>query len=162
MKKRLLILLAVAQMLFAGCMQTNDPLVVPAPTPAPTATPAPPPTPVVLEVCVGTEAYTMDPTYINDVEAPDYIYHLFEGLTKYVPVENPNGAAVVETELVPGMAERCEMSKDGLTYTFTLRSDAVWSDGKPVTAQDFVYSWQRLFTPSAEDEMKHSASAEQL
>lgn len=158
MKKLLLILMTAVLLVLAAC-GSGDAADAES-TPAPTATPVP--TPMVLDVCVGTEAYTMDPTYINDVQAPDYIGHLFEGLTKYAPVATDRGDAVVEMALVLGMAERCDMSGDGLTYTFTLRSDAVWSDGQPVTAQDFVYAWQRLFTPSEADEMKHSASAEQL
>lgn len=48
----------------------------------------------------------------------------------------------------PGVASEWQPSKDGLTYTFTLR-DAKWSDGKPVTAQDFEWAYQRLLTPSS-------------
>jgi len=47
----------------------------------------------------------------------------------------------------PGMAERWEIASDGLTYTFYLRKNALWSDGRPVTAQDFVYSWTRVLEP---------------
>ncbi len=46
------------------------------------------------------------------------------------------------------LATKTQVSKDsGLTYTFNLRSDDKWSDGKPVTAQDFVYSWRRTADP---------------
>lgn len=47
----------------------------------------------------------------------------------------------------PAVAERWETSPDGLTYTFHLRRDAKWSDGSPVTAQDFVYGWRRAMLP---------------
>ncbi|WP_237068333.1 peptide ABC transporter substrate-binding protein [Microbulbifer guangxiensis] len=50
-------------------------------------------------------------------------------------------------ELAPAVAERWETA-DGLTYTFTLRRDARWSNGDPVTAHDFVFSWQRLVDPA--------------
>jgi oligopeptide transport system substrate-binding protein len=49
---------------------------------------------------------------------------------------------------VPGVAERWEVSPDGLTYTFHLRADARWSNGDLVTATDFLRSWQRVLTPS--------------
>ena len=48
---------------------------------------------------------------------------------------------------VPGAAETWDLSDDGLTYTFKLRSDAKWSDGSPVTAEDFVFSFQRIEDP---------------
>ncbi|HYE51577.1 MAG TPA: peptide ABC transporter substrate-binding protein [Azospirillaceae bacterium] len=50
--------------------------------------------------------------------------------------------------LIPGVAERWEVSADGLTYTFHLRADATWSDGTPVTADDFAFSWRRLVDPA--------------
>lgn len=63
---------------------------------------------------------------------------LFEGLARKDPKT---------LEPRPGMAERWEVSPDGLTYTFFLRHDAQWSDGRPVTAHDFVYSWTRVLEP---------------
>lgn len=50
-------------------------------------------------------------------------------------------------EITPGIAETWEVSDDGLVYTFHLREDAKWSDGEPITADDFVYGWQRLLDP---------------
>lgn len=49
---------------------------------------------------------------------------------------------------VPAVAESWQVSEDGLTYTFKIRGNAKWADGKPVTAQDFEYSWKRLIDPS--------------
>ncbi len=63
---------------------------------------------------------------------------LFEGLT----TKNPK-----TLQPQPGVAERWEVSAEGLTYTFYLRKNALWSDGRPVTAQDFVYSWTRVLDP---------------
>lgn len=65
------------------------------------------------------------------------IRDLFEGLTNQDSTGN----------IVPGVAERWQ-SNDNKTWIFTLRRDARWSDGKPVTAADFVYSWQRLVDPA--------------
>ena len=50
------------------------------------------------------------------------------------------------------MAEKWEVSKDGLTYTFHLRKDAKWSDGKPVKAGDFEYAWKRALNPDTASE----------
>lgn len=64
---------------------------------------------------------------------------LFEGL---VNIANDG-----ET-ILPGVAERWDISPDGKTYTFHLRPDAEWSDGSPVTADDFEFAFRRAFTPS--------------
>ncbi len=53
----------------------------------------------------------------------------------------------VDGKLIPGAAESWTVSDDGLTWTFKMRQGAVWSDGAPVTADDFVYSWRRLMDP---------------
>ena len=50
--------------------------------------------------------------------------------------------------IIPDLAKSWDMTKDGREYTFHLREDAVWSDGKPLTASDVEYSWKRLMTPS--------------
>ncbi|WP_353989196.1 peptide ABC transporter substrate-binding protein [Pediococcus argentinicus] len=52
-----------------------------------------------------------------------------------------------DNKVEPGVAKKTEVSKDGKTYTFQLRKDAKWSNGDDVTAQDFVYSWQRTNDP---------------
>ncbi|NEE04643.1 peptide ABC transporter substrate-binding protein [Phytoactinopolyspora halotolerans] len=65
---------------------------------------------------------------------------IFEGLV----VQNEDG-----TDVLPGMAESWEVSDDGLTYTFHIREDAAWSNGDPLTAEDFERTYQRLFTPEA-------------
>jgi oligopeptide transport system substrate-binding protein len=74
-------------------------------------------------------------------QSSDYIVlsALFEGLV----AEDP-----VDLHPVPGVAERWEISPDGLTYTFFLRENARWSNGDPVTAHDFVASWRRMLTPA--------------
>ena len=63
---------------------------------------------------------------------------IFEGLVH----PGPDGT------LRPGVAESWQVSDDGLTYTFKLRPDAVWSDGSPLTAKDFIYSWARMVDPA--------------
>ncbi|MBW3244244.1 peptide ABC transporter substrate-binding protein [Epibacterium sp. DP7N7-1] len=85
---------------------------------------------------------SMDPQINTDVEGSDVLRNIFEGLYN----EDGNG------DLVPGVALGHEVSEDGKTYTFTLRKDAKWSNGEPVTAGDFVYSWRRLANPATASE----------
>ena len=65
---------------------------------------------------------------------------LFEGLVRH-------DVFTTGYEIRPAMAERWEVSPDGLEYTFHLREDARWSNGQPLTAGDFVYSWRRALLP---------------
>ena len=69
-------------------------------------------------------------------------YHLFENLLRWE--DGGDGRAVLANGMAAGYT--AEENTDGsTTYTFTIRSDAKWSDGESVTAEDFVYGWQRLF-----------------
>ena len=86
----------------------------------------------------GAEPETLDPSIITGQPEGRVVNALFEGLCAY----DENGQAV------PGVAERWEVSPDGKTYSFHLRPDAKWSDGSPLTAEDFVASWKRTLTPS--------------
>ncbi|MCW8519684.1 peptide ABC transporter substrate-binding protein [Streptococcus macedonicus] len=61
-------------------------------------------------------------------------------------------------KLQPDLAEKVEVSDDGLTYTATLRDDLKWSDGSNLTAEDFVYSWQRIVDPSTASEYAYLVS----
>jgi oligopeptide transport system substrate-binding protein len=82
------------------------------------------------------EPFTLDPT-LSDASWENYIIgDLMTGLTTEDVMARP----------VPGMAERWETSADGLTWTFHLR-DTVWSDGVPLTADDFLFAWRRLLDP---------------
>lgn len=96
-------------------------------------------TPIVYHL--GATPKSLDPQLNNATDGADVIQHTFEGLT----TKDKNGV------IVPGMAESWDTSEDGLTWTFKLR-DAKWSDGKPVTAQDFVTGWTRAVDPATECE----------
>ncbi len=85
-----------------------------------------------------SEPETLDPALITAQADGRVASALFEGLL----ARDPQG------HLVPGVAERWEVSEDGLTYTFYLRREAKWSDGKSVTAHDFVASWRRALDPA--------------
>ncbi|WP_380177937.1 oligopeptide ABC transporter substrate-binding protein OppA [Kalamiella sp. sgz302252] len=84
----------------------------------------------------GDEVQSLDPHKIEGVPESNVSYDLLEGLL----INDPNGHSI------PGVAESWE-NKDGKVWTFHLRNTAKWSNGEPVTAQDFVYSWQRLADP---------------
>ncbi|MDC9589510.1 ABC transporter substrate-binding protein [Xenorhabdus sp. XENO-10] len=85
----------------------------------------------------GVEVTSLDPHKVEGHPETAIIRNLLEGLV----TTGPNG------ETVPGVAERWE-NEGYKVWTFYLRDDAKWNDGKPVTAQDFVYSWRRLSDPS--------------
>lgn len=85
-----------------------------------------------------TEPESLDPYLVRGQVEWTIVGGLFEGLV--VP-----DAATLETR--PGIAERWEISPDGLTYTFHLREDVSWSDGAPLTAQDFYYGAKRMLAP---------------
>src|SRR4051812_46973723 len=85
----------------------------------------------------GADPTTFDPQQMAVAAEAAIAVDLFEGLMTY----DADGNAV------PGAAESWAISDDGLTYTFKLRADGKWSDGTPVTAADFVFSWRRLVDP---------------
>jgi oligopeptide transport system substrate-binding protein len=84
-----------------------------------------------------TEPPTLDPGLANDVTSVDLIYQLFEGLVGVDDQGAPYGL----------QAERWQVSEDGRTYTFQLRDGPRWSDGQPVTARDYEFSWKRNVDP---------------
>ncbi len=80
---------------------------------------------------------SLDPHKTSTVYEAHILRDLFEGLVMQDKDAN----------LIPGAAESWTVSDDGTVYTFNLRKDGVWSDGSPVTADDFVYSFRRLLDP---------------
>lgn len=83
----------------------------------------------------GTEVASLDPHKTEGVPESDVITNLLEGL---ITTDSAG-------QLVPGVAQAWDRQQN--VWTFTLRPEARWSNGEPVTAQDFVYSWQRLADP---------------
>jgi oligopeptide transport system substrate-binding protein len=84
----------------------------------------------------GSEPESLDPALAESVGANNLIRDLFEGLT----------ASNNEGKIVPGVAESWKQT-DATTWVFKLRKNALWSNGDPVTAEDFVYGWQRFVSP---------------
>ncbi len=90
-----------------------------------------------LSVQVGPNPETIDPALNSAVDGGNMLLHAFEGLL----------AMDKDGNLIPGQAESWETSEDGLTWTFHLREGLKWSDGTDLTANDFVYTWQRVCDP---------------
>ncbi|HVW73803.1 MAG TPA: peptide ABC transporter substrate-binding protein [Rhizomicrobium sp.] len=84
----------------------------------------------------GAEPDSLDPAFASSAAETNILGDLMVGLTTLDAAARP----------IPGIADRWETSRDGLTWTFHLRP-ARWSDGRAVTAQDFIAAWRRLLTP---------------
>lgn len=91
----------------------------------------------VLLIGNGDEVKDLDPHTVTGVPEHNVMDALFEGLVTLDPRD---------LTPAPGVAERWEISPDGLVYTFHLRKNARWSNGEPVTARDFLWSHQRILT----------------
>ena len=90
-----------------------------------------------LTVNLGYELESIDPALNDETYGFIYINHAFEGLL----TKDING------KIVGGSSDKWEISEDKLKYTFHIREDAKWSDGKKLTAYDFVYSYRRVADP---------------
>lgn len=99
----------------------------------------------VFTFVVSADPETFDTAKMSGAPEGRLAMQLFEGLL--IPGPTTEGINDSSKLVQPGVAESYEVSEDGKTYTFKLREDAKWSNGDPVTAQDFVYSWKRVLTP---------------
>ena len=90
-----------------------------------------------LTVNLGYELQSIDQAINDETNGFIYINHAFEGLL----TKDING------KIVGGSSDKWEISEDKLKYTFHIREDAKWSDGKKLTADDFVYSYRRVVDP---------------
>ncbi|KAB3527602.1 peptide ABC transporter substrate-binding protein [Alkaliphilus serpentinus] len=151
MKKRLLALILVlilaSSMALIGCSKTEDPTdAPPAETPSETEEESPAEEEdkddglSIMYWNIGADPLTIDPVLNGASDGGDVINQTFEGL-----VREKSGT------VYPGIAESWEVSPDGLTVTFYLR-ESKWSDGSPLTAHDFVYSWKRGMDPATASE----------
>ena len=102
----------------------------------------------VLNVMVEVEVESLDPQVATDGTSFEVIANYTDGLTQM----DADGAAV------PAIAESWDVSEDGTVYTFHLRQDANWSNGEPVTADDFIFAWQRAVDPALASEYSYMLS----
>ncbi|MEE2828538.1 MAG: peptide ABC transporter substrate-binding protein [Myxococcota bacterium] len=124
---RVLSLLALAALLLSSCQESGE-----------TAAPAASATGSTFAFAQGTEPRSLDPGLATDTSAGFLASNLFEGLLVW---------SADASELLPGVALRWETSQDGRVWTFHLREGAIWSNGDPVTATDFVLAWRRVLNP---------------
>ncbi|MCR4694407.1 MAG: peptide ABC transporter substrate-binding protein [Pseudobutyrivibrio sp.] len=146
MKKKLLALVLAATMAvgMAGCGAGSD-------TGAAAENDAPQATGEAtsdLNVMIETAVESLDPQQATDGTSFEVIADYTDGLMQMDAEGNP----------VNALAESYEVSEDGCTYTFKIRDDANWSNGDPVTANDFVFAWQRAVDPAVASEYAYMLS----
>ncbi|MBQ3854317.1 MAG: peptide ABC transporter substrate-binding protein, partial [Anaerovibrio sp.] len=90
-----------------------------------------------ISMALSSEPSSLDPAMTYGLSESTVELAIFEGLTRLDEHNIPQ----------PALAEHWEISPDGLTYTFYLRHNIQWTDGTPITAHDFVYSWNRILNP---------------
>jgi oligopeptide transport system substrate-binding protein len=135
MKKSLILVLAmlmVLSMALSACVPK-----VPEETPG-TATPIATAEPKILRTNNVFEPGALDPQIAQGTHDSWVLDHIFEGLYKKSQ----------EGRIVPGMAKEYKLAADEVTYTFTLRDGIKWSNGEPITAQDFEFAWKRALDPA--------------
>lgn len=101
-----------------------------------------------LNVMLDVEVSTLDPQLAFDGSGFEIIANFTDGLMQMGENSEP----------IPAIAESFDVSDDGLTYTFYLREDAYWSNNAPVTADDFVFGWQRAVDPNTASEYSYMLS----
>ena len=151
MKKMIAMLLAMVMVLsLAACGAPAAPAPTEAPkaeapvveTPVETpAEPAEPAGPSIIAVCLASEPDTIDPALNSAVDGATLVSHLFSGLAKWG--QDENGALVLVADAAVELPEGVANEDGTVTYTYTLKDGLKWSDGKDLTAADFVFAWKR-------------------
>ena len=98
-----------------------------------------------LAVCLSSEPDTLDPALNSAVDGATMCAHLFAGLAKWT--QDAEGKLVIEADLVTELVEGVANEDGTVTYTYTLKDGLKWSDGKDLTAADFVFAWNRAASP---------------
>ena len=99
-----------------------------------------------LNVCLAGEPESLDPAMSSSEYDLTMLRHLFSGLAKWSVDED--GRSVIVPDAATALPEGVENADGTFTYTYTLRDGLKWSDGKPVTAADFVFAWNRAAAPA--------------
>ena len=144
MKKKRILAMSMALaavMMITACGGADDPAETPGETPAETPGEEPSNGDNVLKVQFNVEVASMDPQIATDGTSFEAIAAVTEGLY----------SVDAEGSAIPAMVDTVDKSEDGMTYTFKLK-DANWSNGTPVTANDFVFAWKRLVDPEVASE----------
>ena len=99
-----------------------------------------------LSVCLASEPDTLDPALNSAVDGATMVSHLFSGLAKWA--QDKDGKLVIVADSVQELVAGVVNADGTVTYTYTLRDGLKWSDGKAVTAGDFVFAWNRAASPA--------------
>lgn len=94
-----------------------------------------------LAVCLASEPDSIDPALNSAVDGGTMIVHLFQGLAKWA--QNDEGNLVITADAAEELVEGVVNEDGTVTYTYTLREGLKWSDGQDLTAEDFVFAWNR-------------------
>ncbi len=94
-----------------------------------------------ISVCLASEPDTIDPALNSAVDGATLLAHLFSGLAKWS--QDKSGKLEIVADAAKELVEGVENEDGTVTYTYTLRDGLKWSDGKDVTANDYVFAWQR-------------------
>lgn len=137
MKTLVLLLSLVCASAFASAAPPPAPAKPAAPAAAPAAPAATPGALKTFTLRLTGEPETMDWNKAHTAIETYLLMNLMEGLVTFDSA----------LKIIPEVAKEWNLSKDGKTYTFKLRPGVKWSDGVPLKAQDFVYSWKRLLSP---------------
>ena len=101
--------------------------------------------PEFMTLNVGAYPDTIDPALNSAVDGATYIIHVFAGLVGYE--QDADGKLVLKAEMAKELPAPVKNDDGSVSYTFVLRDDLKWSDGSALTAEDFVYSWNRAASP---------------
>lgn len=99
-----------------------------------------------LAVCLASEPDTLDPALNSAVDGATLVAHLFSGLAKWA--QDETGKLVIVADAAEELVEGVENEDGTVTYTYTLKEGLTWSDGQPLKASDFVFSWNRAASPA--------------
>ena len=94
-----------------------------------------------ISVCLASEPDTIDPALNSAVDGATLLAHLFSGLAKWQ--QDKDGKLEIVADAAKELTEGVKNSDGTVTYTYTLKDGLKWSDGKDVTANDYVFAWQR-------------------
>lgn len=146
MKKFLSLLLASAMVLsLAACGDKPSESKAPGASTAPGESSAPA-GPSSMAVCIASEPDTIDPALNSAVDGATLVSHLFSGLAKWA--QDDSGKLIIAPDAATELPEGVVNADGTVTYTYTLKDGVTWSDGKPVTAGDFVFAWNRAAGPA--------------
>ncbi len=98
-----------------------------------------------LSVCLASEPDTLDPALNSTADGATMCAHLFSGLAKWSKAED--GTLRIVADAAEELTEGVENENGTVTYTYKLKEGLLWSDGKPLTAKDFVFAWNRAASP---------------